>query len=583
MSEIIFISYRRGDGAGSAGRLYDRLEQIFGREQLFFDVDTIPPGQDFVQDLQDKVDACDVLLAVIGRSWIDARDEAGQRRLANPEDFVRIEVARALAAGKRVIPVLVDGASLPPADLLPDDLAGLADRQPVTLQHDSFKADCDGLATVARNALAEVDAARKAAEEEKERKRRAEEDERRRQARERWEALMSKRSEATPEPQPAAPQRKRPSRRGVIVGAAVLAAGGAAAAATRSFWYAPKPRKQIRDAIVLTGDGSPVRAADIHVSGEVLATGGFSGKVRTWSISNGELRGEAAGHTQPIWRTAFSRRPDPIQILTSADDHTARTWIGAELTKTKVFNMAEGIRAAAWSPDAVRMVTGGGSEGQIWDTNTGQLILKLTGYQNEITSAAYSPDGKHILTTSRGRDSMVWYSETGARVSTLVGQDWAGSGEFAPNSREIVTAAFDKTARTWFIGSMTENHIFRHDSVVTSARFSPNGEVIITASTDSTACLWDVRSGARIATLSGHEEGVYDARFSPDGSLAVTASGDKTARIWDTVTGYPLAELIGHAERLSGAMFSPDGQRILTWSEDGTARIWAVQGVRDAA
>lgn len=585
MSGIIFISYRRGDGAGSAGRLYDRLEQIFGREQIFFDVDTIPPGQDFVQDLQDKVDGCDVLLAVIGRSWIDARDEDGQRRLANPEDFVRIEVARALAAGKRVIPVLVDGASLPSADQLSDDLAELAGRDPVILEHDSFKADCDRLAAAVQSALAEIDAARKAEEEEKERKRRADEEEAQRQARERRAERAASQAKANEQHATAAtveqaPRKKGPSRR-LIVGGAVLVAG-AAAAASRSFWFSPKPKTQIRDATVLSGDGSPIKAADIHVSGEVIATGDSSGKLRTWSMSSGELLKEVAAHTKPIWRTAFSRRPDPLQLLTSADDNTARTWIGGELTEGKVLTMAEGIRAAAWSPDAVRVVAAGGSEGALWDSVTGELLFKLTGHTDGIMSAAYSPDGKHVLTTSRDTQSIVWYNETGAKVSNLVGHKlWVGCGEFAPNSRQIVTGSFDQTARTWYIGSFFEDDVLNHDGVVTSARFSPDGKMLLTASIDGTACLWDAVYGSRIATLSGHESGVYDARFSPDGSLVVTASADKTARVWDTATGYPLAELVGHGDGLSGAMFSPDGQKVLTWSND--ARIWGISGLRDAA
>jgi hypothetical protein len=83
----IFPSYRRDDSSGYAGRLYDRLSQHFGRAHLFMDVDTIPPGLDFVEAIQDAVGSCDVLLAVIGRQWLTSTDRRRRRRLDNPEDF----------------------------------------------------------------------------------------------------------------------------------------------------------------------------------------------------------------------------------------------------------------------------------------------------------------------------------------------------------------------------------------------------------------------------------------------------------------------------------------------------------------
>ena len=153
----IFINYRRGDDAGNTGRLFDRLRGAFRPEQLFMDVDDIPPGIDFVRELEDQVAKCDVLLAVIGKAWIDARDAVGARRLDNPKDFVRIEIESALKQGKRVIPVLVGGASMPSADQLPDPIQPLATRNAVRLTLERFHADVDGLVKALRRALGEPD------------------------------------------------------------------------------------------------------------------------------------------------------------------------------------------------------------------------------------------------------------------------------------------------------------------------------------------------------------------------------------------------------------------------------------------
>src|ERR1043166_4935681 len=92
----IFISYRRDDSEGVAGRLFDRLATQFGREQIFMDVDAIAPGEDFIDVIERAVTSCDVLIAVIGRGWLEARDQDGRRRIDNPEDFVRVEIVAAL-------------------------------------------------------------------------------------------------------------------------------------------------------------------------------------------------------------------------------------------------------------------------------------------------------------------------------------------------------------------------------------------------------------------------------------------------------------------------------------------------------
>src|SRR5262249_46634838 len=128
MSGQIFISYRREDSSGWAGRLCDRLIARFGRNNIFMDVDNLAPGVDFVKAIRKSVGACDVLISVIGKRWLTSSDEKRRRRLDNPEDFVRLEIATALKRDIRVIPVLVEDASMPRPRDLPDDLKSLAYR-----------------------------------------------------------------------------------------------------------------------------------------------------------------------------------------------------------------------------------------------------------------------------------------------------------------------------------------------------------------------------------------------------------------------------------------------------------------------
>ena len=187
MSGGIFISYRRGDSAGFAGRIYDRVANRLNRERVFFDVDNIELGADFVRVLSDRVGECDALVAIIGRDWLSATDEENRRRLDDPDDFVRIEIETALRRDIPVIPVLVDGAAMPRKESLPEPLKPLARRQGLGISHERFDADSERLT----KALAFVEEARRKREqavaelEERQREeaaRRAEEDRRKAEA-----------------------------------------------------------------------------------------------------------------------------------------------------------------------------------------------------------------------------------------------------------------------------------------------------------------------------------------------------------------------------------------------------------------
>src|SRR6476660_8974143 len=166
MSGQIFISYRREESRWSARSLYDRLTAHFAREQIFMDIDGIRPGADFVKTIEKKVSECDVLVAVIGERWLTSSDGQGGRRLDNPEDFVRMEIATALRREIWVIPVLVDGASIPRSPDLPDDLKPLARRNALRVSDTGFNDDCRRLVTAIEQVL-EQNAAELRAREEK--------------------------------------------------------------------------------------------------------------------------------------------------------------------------------------------------------------------------------------------------------------------------------------------------------------------------------------------------------------------------------------------------------------------------------
>lgn len=150
----IFISYRRDDSAGYAGRLYDRLAEHFGPDRIFMDIDVIEPGVDFVQAIQAALRDCTVVIVMMGNLWLDIADQSGQRRLDDPNDFVRLEVETALGRPDvTVVTALVRGARLPPAAELPPSMRGLLSRPHKLLTDERFHEDVQTLIAMAEEAL----------------------------------------------------------------------------------------------------------------------------------------------------------------------------------------------------------------------------------------------------------------------------------------------------------------------------------------------------------------------------------------------------------------------------------------------
>jgi len=133
--------------------MYDRLTEMLSKENVFLDVSDIDPGDDFVESVKQIVGSCDVLLAVIGPSWLGAKDATGALRLQNTDDLVRVEIATALRRDIRVIPILVDNVSMPAANALPEDLRALTRRNGKEVGFSRFHADLDSLIMVLRAVL----------------------------------------------------------------------------------------------------------------------------------------------------------------------------------------------------------------------------------------------------------------------------------------------------------------------------------------------------------------------------------------------------------------------------------------------
>ncbi len=140
----IFISYRRDDSQWGSRALWERLQVLYGGDQVFMDVESIPLGSSFPEQIKTKLAQSDVFLVIIDKQWLNIQNN-GKRRLDDPDDWVRQEVEFALSSAKPVIPVLIEGTKMPGAHDLPVSLGDLAKRNALPLSHSRMKGDVDRL------------------------------------------------------------------------------------------------------------------------------------------------------------------------------------------------------------------------------------------------------------------------------------------------------------------------------------------------------------------------------------------------------------------------------------------------------
>ena len=538
MDEIIFINYRRGDEPGFVGRIYDRLEEKYSKAQLFMDIDNIPAGANFVQYLDDKLSHTTVLLAVIGNQWLNVRDEKGARRLDNPDDLVRMEIAKALAGGKRVIPVLVAGAKMPSPDDLPVDLKPLAFRNAVGITHERFASDIKTLEIALE------------------------------------ESTNSKETGDT--------KATAASRRAMLGGAAFAAAVATGLAwSVRGQLFSGKPKALL----VFREHTGPIYTVKFSTSGKKVVSSQYEGdfSARLWQASTGQQIAKL-WHYDHVTTASFS--PTGTRVVTSSYDTTAKIWDAAagEWLGTLVGHEYGAIWSAVFSPDGKKVVTCCHDKtARIWDVENIPVskqvveLHKLAGHADHVWRAIFSPDGKRVATTSNDTTGRLFDASNGEVIAVLEHGATPLSVAFTPDGSRLATTCTDGTARIWDGQTGKPITTLRgHSMALLSVAFSPDGARLITTSEDHTARLWDVDEAQEIAVLKGHELQVINAVFSKDGKLVATVSSDKTARLWNGLSGDEIAILAGHEDDVQSADFSPDGTQLATSSLDKTVRIWSI-------
>jgi WD40 repeat protein len=233
------------------------------------------------------------------------------------------------------------------------------------------------------------------------------------------------------------------------------------------------------------------------------------------------------------------------------------------------------VSSAAFSPDSKLVVTASwDGTAKIWEVTTGRLVGEPMPHGGPVESAAFSPDGERVLTRS-GKTVRVWEVKTGR----LFGEPIRHDGKvlyaaFSPDGERVVTAS-SRTVRLWEAATGYSVGVpMRHDSWVNAAAFSPDGGRVVIAS-GKTVRLWDAGNGRPMGEPMVHDSWVESASFSPGGDQVVTASSDG-ARLWHGRSGLPIGVLPRQKMPVSVASFSPDGRRVVTASHDRAARLWDI-------
>jgi WD40 repeat protein/DNA-binding SARP family transcriptional activator len=351
------------------------------------------------------------------------------------------------------------------------------------------------------------------------------------------------------------------------------------------------------DLIFTLFHGSAVFDVDYSADGSQVATAGQNGSIKIWDSDTGQEILQLPGHTAGTTNIAFSL--DGKRLVSGGAETKVwdispggnRDFLTIDAHDDLVFGIAydhAGDRLASSSWDGTV---------KIWDATSGDLLQTMDGHDGRVAFISFNPDGDRLATAGYDGTARLWDTESGEELFRLFpapAQDRAASSQradeqarsdmpwvfgidFSPDGRHLVTTSRAGTAEIWDAAIGQEQLSFvGHTGALFRASFSPDGRTVATAGEDGTARIWDFSSGEELLRLDGHQDWVTSAVFSPDGQLLATSSFDKSVRLWDAATGEELLLLHGHTAAIWDVIFSPDGNHLFSTGFDNTVRQWDV-------
>jgi WD40 repeat protein len=326
--------------------------------------------------------------------------------------------------------------------------------------------------------------------------------------------------------------------------------------------------------------GAALNGAGFSPAGSHVLTFGEDRGVRVWDASKGEAVGPGLRHAEAVSDAVFS--PDGRYVLTTSADGAARLWdyrTGQEVLPPLWHHQP--IRYAAFTPAGNSVSTLAGQVMRVWDLTAGEFALPPDA-PGAAGLVVFSPDGKHVLRAT----------ETAVRVYDTTKNEPVGGT--LPHPNKVSTAAFSSDGKRVLTvshqrnGDELEGHFrvwetatgqllgqpMEHPRSVLEASFSRDGRQVLTACQDGRARLWDVDKNALVGEPMEHKEDLRRALFAPDGKRLLTLDAEGGLRLWDADTAEAVGPTWGHRKPIHHLVFSPDGQHLATACEDGTATVW---------
>ena len=297
------------------------------------------------------------------------------------------------------------------------------------------------------------------------------------------------------------------------------------------------------------------------------------------------------GHRNIVYRVAFG--PDNKQLASVGWDGSVILW---NLGSRNLMTQLEGHSVAfspdgkplidekqkmpgflASSPDGKRVVTADDKAVHVWDLGAGQPFVTIKVTEAEVSSVAFSEDGKQfaIATLSADKTVVVWDLDSRKPLAKLASlKHKVKNIVFSPDGKRLVLMSAGETVILWELdGRKPLSTLDNFDSDASGTAFSPDGKLLAMPSRDRTVILWEVASGKALASLEGHTGRISSVAFSADGKRLASASDDDNVMLWDVDRHRLLATLRGHTHSVLGVAFSPNGKRLVSGSRDGTI-LW---------
>jgi WD40 repeat protein/uncharacterized caspase-like protein len=344
------------------------------------------------------------------------------------------------------------------------------------------------------------------------------------------------------------------------------------------------------------GHSGAVNSVAFSPDGRFVLTGSADRTALLWDARSGAEIRAFGGHSGEVTTVAFS--PDGRSVLTGSEDTTARLWDVQTGLEIRSFSFLGHVNSVAFSPNGRYVLIGGaGSTGRasLWDAQSGAEIGTSYRDPDSVTAVAISPDGHFVLTGSHDAVRL-WDAKANTEIRSFSVPSkrppiWYSRGEgprpnpprvnsaaFSPDGRFVLTGGADQTARLWDAqtGALMRSFV-GHSNEVLSVAFSPDGRFVLTGSgsvsgNDYTAKLWDAQTGAQIRTFSNGGS-VASVVFSPDGRYVLIGSSGG-ASLWDKQTGALVRTFSSQSAKVTAVTFSPDDRFILIGSIDNGARLW---------